>query len=244
MKVAVLSDVHGNADALAAVLADIKDQSPDATINLGDCFSGPLDVRRTAELLAGADIALTVSGNHDRWLFSNQEGDDWDAAARPALSRQTLDWLKALPAIAVLEDIFACHACPKDDLTGWMEVAQPDGSRIRAGIDHITRLAEGVPQPVMLCGHTHVARTLRLADGRLIVNPGTVGCPGFRDATVSPPVMIFSGVPHASYAILERSGVNWTVSHRLVPYDATRMIAMARVAGYDDWVSALATGWV
>jgi predicted phosphodiesterase len=244
MKVAVLSDVHGNADALAAVLSDLKDQSPDATINLGDCFSGPLDVRRTAELLAEADIALTVSGNHDRWLLSSDEGDDWDDAARSALSRETLGWLETLPATAVLDDIFACHACPKDDLTGWMEVAQPDGSRVRAGIDHITRLAEGVPQPIMLCGHTHVARTLRLNDGRLIVNPGTVGCPGFRDSTVSPPVMIFSGVPHASYAILERSGVNWTVSHRLVPYDPSNMIALAQSAGYGDWVSALATGWV
>lgn len=244
MKVAVLSDVHGNADALAAVLADIRLQSPDATLNLGDCFSGPLDVQGTADLLAGADIALTVRGNHDRWLLSADQGDDWDAAARPALSRETLDWLDTLPAAAVFEDIFACHACPSDDLSGWMEVAQPDGSRVRAGMDHISRLAEGVPQQVMLCGHTHVARTLNLKDGRLIVNPGSVGCPGFRDATVSPPVMIFSGVPHASYAILERSRAQWTVSHRLVPYDASRMIALAQAAGYGDWVSALATGWV
>ena len=244
MRVAVLSDVHGNADALAAVLADIRLQSPDTTLNLGDCFSGPLDVRRTAELLAGADIALTVRGNHDRWLLSAEQGDDWDAAARPALSRETLEWLASLPAAAVFDEIFACHACPVDDLTGWMEVAQPDGSRVRASMDHITGLAEGVSQPVMLCGHTHVARTLRLKDGRLIVNPGSVGCPGFRDSTVSPPVMIFSGVPHASYAMLERSGVNWTVSHRLVPYDASPMIALAHAAGYGDWVSALATGWV
>lgn len=244
MKVAVLSDVHGNADALAAVFQDIKDQSPDAIINLGDCFSGPLDVPRTAELLAGADIALTIRGNHDRWLLSANAGDDWDDAARPGLSRDALAWLDTLPATGVLQDIFACHACPRDDLTGWMEVSQPDGSRVRAGMDHLTRLAEGVPQPVMLCGHTHVARTLRLADGRLIVNPGTVGCPGFADTSASPPVTIFTGTPHASYAVLERSGPNWTVSHRLVPYDPSRMVAMARAAGYADWVRALETGWV
>jgi predicted phosphodiesterase len=244
MKVAVLSDVHGNADALAAVLADIRDQSPDATINLGDCFSGPLDVRGSAELLAGANIALTVRGNHDRWLLSSGEGDDWDDTARPALSRATVDWLRDLPSTAVLGDIFACHACPGDDLTGWMEVPQPDGSRVRAGIDHITPLADGVSQPVMLCGHTHVARTLRLADGRLIVNPGTVGCPGFTDQGASPPVTICTGVPHASYALLERSGLHWTVTHRLVPYDPARMVAMAQAAGYADWTRALVTGWV
>lgn len=120
MKVAVLSDVHGNADALAAVLMDIRQHSPDAIINLGDCFYGPLDVARTAELLSGADIALTVCGNHDRWLLSSDAGDEWDHLARPLLSAEALAWLKALPATAVLDDIFACHACPRDDLTGWL----------------------------------------------------------------------------------------------------------------------------
>ncbi len=244
MRLAVIADIHGNADALGAVLQDMRAQSPDAIINLGDCFSGPLDVGLTAALLAKADVALTVQGNHDRWLLTPDEGDDWDQVARPQISPDTLHWLAGLPPTGVVGDVFACHACPQDDLTGWMEVSQPDGSRVRAGLAHITLLAEGVTQPVMVCGHTHVARTLRLADGRLIVNPGTVGCPGFVDAHATPPVTIFTGTPHASYAILDGVGQDWTVTHRLVPYDASRMAAMAAVAGYPDWVSALSTGWV
>jgi predicted phosphodiesterase len=244
VRVAVLSDVHGNADALAAVLADIKGQSPDATINLGDCFSGPLDVARTYDLLSSADIALTVRGNHDRWLVSADEGDDWDNAARQHLSHSAFGWLQTLPETGVLDDIFACHACPRDDLTSWMEIAQPDGRRVRAGLDHLMRLAEGVPQPIMLCGHTHVARTLGLPDGRLIVNPGTVGCPGFSDTGATPPMAIVTGVPHASYAVLDRLGPKWAVSHRLIPYEPARMAAMAQAAGYADWAQALSTGWV
>jgi predicted phosphodiesterase len=244
MRFAVLADVHGNADALAAVLQDIRAQSPDAIINLGDCYSGPLDIGRTAELLAEADIAVTVRGNHDRWLLSPVEGDDWDEITRPQLAAETLAWLAKLPENAVLDDLFACHATPRDDLTGWLEVTLTDGSRGRAGLDHITRFAEGVSQPVMLCGHTHVARTLRLADGRLIVNPGTVGCPGFLATAASPSRPVCTGTPHASYAILDRVGLGWAVAHRLVPYDSARMVAMAAAAGYPDWVSALSSGWI
>ena len=67
-RLAVLADIHGKDGALAAVLVDVLDQSPDALVNLGDCFSGPLDAARTAYLLVGADFAVTVRGNHDRWL--------------------------------------------------------------------------------------------------------------------------------------------------------------------------------
>ncbi|NKB16360.1 MAG: metallophosphoesterase family protein [Sphingomonadales bacterium] len=185
MRVAVIADIHGNADALRAVLQDIRDQSPDAIINLGDCFSGPLDAGLTATLLGEAEIALTVRGNHDRWLLAEGDGDDWDALARKQLSPDALAWLAALPVTGVLDEVFACHACPKDDLTGLLEVSQADGTRNRAGLDHITRLAERVDHRVMLCGHTHVARALHLADGRLVVNPGTVGCPGFSTAMLN-----------------------------------------------------------
>lgn len=49
MRLAVLADIHGNADALEAVRADLARQSPDLVVNLGDCLSGPLEVERTAE---------------------------------------------------------------------------------------------------------------------------------------------------------------------------------------------------
>jgi len=78
MRLAVISDIHGNADALAAVLADVRAAAPDVVVNLGDCFSGPLDVARTADLLAGAGIAVTVRGNHDRDVFAPDNMDDRD----------------------------------------------------------------------------------------------------------------------------------------------------------------------
>ena len=68
MRIAVFADVHGNLLALEAVLADIASRSPDATVNLGDCLSGPLQAAATADLLMSRDF-LTIRGNHDRQLL-------------------------------------------------------------------------------------------------------------------------------------------------------------------------------
>lgn len=243
-RLAVLADIHGNADALAAVLVDILDQSPDAMVNLGDCFSGPLDVARTAHLLAGANFAATVRGNHDRWLADTNAMDDWDKRAVDQLSPDTLAWLATLPASAVVDDAYLCHATPQDDLSYWLEAYTPDGTPRRADLDKITKRAKDIPQSLMLCGHTHVARAVRLADGRLVVNPGSVGCPGFTDHSAPSPRHVCAGTPFASYAILDRVGGRWSVNHRLVPYVTQSAVARARAAGFADWVQALETGWV
>lgn len=50
-----------------------------------------------------------------------------------------------------------------------------------AAIADIERAAVGIPQSLILCGHTHIARAVRLGGGRMIVNPGSVGSPGYRD---------------------------------------------------------------
>ena len=243
-RLAVLADIHGNADALSAVFVDILDQSPDALVNLGDCFSGPLDAARTAHLLAGTSFAATVRGNHDRWLSDPNAMDAWDKRALTQLSPETLGWLATLPATAVVDDAFLCHATPQNDLSYWLEAYTPDGAARRAPLDKITARARDIPQTLLLCGHTHVARAVRLADGRLVVNPGSVGCPGFTDHSAPSPRHICAGTPFAAYAILDRQGAQWTVSHRLVSYDTTNAVARARAAGFSDWMQALDTGWI
>ncbi len=244
MRLAALADIHGNADALAAVLADVKAFAPDAIVNLGDCFSGPLDAGRTAELLDGAGIAVTVCGNHDRQLLDVGDMGDWEAAALPHLSAATLSWVRSLPATAVLGDVFLCHATPQDDLTYWLETTAPDATRRMAGLAHILARAEGISQSLMLCGHTHIARAVRLPDGRMVVNPGSVGCPGFHDPTPPMPHSVFTGCPFASYAVLDQVGGGWAVTQRMVPYDTAPAVARARATGWDDWAAVLSSGWL
>ena len=67
MRLAIISDVHGNLRALEAVLTDIRSRGVDATVNLGDCVAGPTWPRECFECLATLDVP-TVRGNHDRWI--------------------------------------------------------------------------------------------------------------------------------------------------------------------------------
>lgn len=112
-----------------------------------------------------------------------------------------------------------------------------------AAIADIERAAAGIPQSLILCGHTHIARAVRLGDGRMIVNPGSVGSPGYRDIVPFRHVME-AGTPDARYAILELRQEQWHVTFRHVPYDHNAMAALARKNGHPDLANALATGWI
>ena len=83
MRLAILSDIHGNVVALEAVLADLDSRGADILLNLGDCATGPLWPRETMELL-GSLALPTVRGNHDRWLT---DGDAHASASILALTR-------------------------------------------------------------------------------------------------------------------------------------------------------------
>jgi hypothetical protein len=111
MRLAILADIHGNVFALEAVLADLEQRRVDQIVNLGDCVSGPLWPRETAELLMRLDWP-SIRGNHDRWVT------DWppekhypsDAFAFRALNSAQLAWLRALlPARDLGDGILACH---------------------------------------------------------------------------------------------------------------------------------------
>ncbi len=239
MRLAVLADVHGNLDALRAVLDDLKAQSPDLTVNLGDCLSGPLWPGETADLLI--DLGWpTVRGNHDRWLTTPTDPvGQWEADTLPHLSVAHHTWLAALPPALTLADAFLCHATPASDTTYWLHQVRPDGILVPSSAGRIATLAGDIASPLLLCGHTHLAAAVCLDDRRMIVNPGSVGCPAYED---DHPVYhrAEAGAPHACYAILDRRGADWVVSFRLIPYDTTR--AMARAQDRPDWVAALTTG--
>lgn len=242
-RLAVFSDVHGNTDALAAVLQDLRGFSPDLVLNLGDVFSGPLDPAGTMALLADV-TALTARGNHDRWLLDPLRCQlGWEALTRPQLDDRALGWLASLPGLLQVQDILACHGTPDSDTTYWMEEVSPTGEVQRADSLRLAAPAAGRDAQLFLCGHTHLPRVTALPDGRLVVNPGSVGLPGYQDDAPFPH-RVCSGTPQASYMILDRRGQEWSVTHRLVAYDATRMIALARAAGASVWEEALATGWV
>jgi predicted phosphodiesterase len=244
MRIAVLADVHGNADALDAVLADLKAVSPDLVVCLGDHLSGPLAARRTAEMLMGSDL-LMIAGNHDRWLVEQAPHamGPSDLAAFEELDAGHLDWLADLPATESVEDVLLCHGTPSSDVSYWTEAVTPEGAVVVAPRGRLEREAAGLAHRLFLCAHTHVPRALRLGDGRLVVNPGSVGCPAYTDDHPVPHA-VETGCPDAVYAVVDRVRSGWRACHRRVPYDAGGMIALAVDGGRLDWASALRTGWI
>jgi diadenosine tetraphosphatase ApaH/serine/threonine PP2A family protein phosphatase len=245
MRFAAIADVHGNYLALEAVIADIRAQGISDIVDLGDMASGPLDARRTMDALMALD-AVHVLGNHDRYLIDRppEKMGSWDRPAHAQLDAVHLDWLRTQSATRVFRDrVFLCHATPDDDETYWLERVLPGGEVCMASLEAVEAKAAGVAQSLMLCGHSHIARAVRLRDGRLIVNPGSVGSPGYRDVHPHPHV-VEAGTPDARYAILEQSDCGWHVIFRHVPYDHDTMATLARNNGKSELASALATGWI
>ena len=234
MRIAVISDIHGNFAALEAVLSDIKTRGVDATVALGDFLSGPFDPRSVADAIIESGMPI-VRGNHDRWLVEGREPAlDWEADVwvRGVLSREHMEWLKTIPATRVFEgEVFMCHATPKDDVSFWMDQLNQHFGVLSMPAEDIEALAEGIEQPVLLCGHTHVPRTLRLLDDRLLLNPGSVGLP------------FLLGSPDARYAIIEKRRGQWSAELLAIPYDREPAMAQAVKHGFPGFAKALRTGW-
>jgi diadenosine tetraphosphatase ApaH/serine/threonine PP2A family protein phosphatase len=140
-------------------------------------------------------------------------------------------------------DVLLCHGSPNSDAAYWLDRVTGDGILHASPLEDVEAEAVGIAASLILCGHTHIPRIVRLRDGRLVVNPGSVGCPGY-DGREPVPHTVEAGTPDACYAILDRTPAGWSVTFRYVPYDHMAMADMARRNGWPVWASALATGWV
>jgi diadenosine tetraphosphatase ApaH/serine/threonine PP2A family protein phosphatase len=248
MKFAAIADVHGNCLALEAVLADIATLGITDVVNLGDHVSGPLEPRRTADLLMQQGFA-SIRGDQDRRLAELGPAGTSSRFDHKQLDRTHLDWLASLPPTLIYrDDVLLCHGSPQSDAAWWLDRVTEDGEIRPRPIQGIEAEASGIEglglhASLILCGHTHLPRVVRLRDGRLVVNAGSVGCPGYDG---SKPVYhkVQTGTPDACYAILERSARGWSVTFRYVPYDHMSMAELAKTNGLPAWASALATGWI
>lgn len=238
MRLAVVSDIHGNLAALEAVAADIRGRDVDAVVNLGDSLSGPLLPRETAQFLMAQDW-IHLAGNHERQLLElGPSSSDSDTYAHRQLGAAELAWLATLrPTRWLGSDILLCHGSPTSDVTCLLEEAERPASAAQ-----IADRLGAIDAALVLCGHSHVPRSVR-SRGRLIVNPGSVGQPAYTDDHPYHHV-IESGSPDARYALLEHRAGTWRPSLISVPYASEPMAALAAARGRPDWARALLTGYV
>lgn len=239
---AVIADVHGNAWALEAVLADIKRRGIRSIINLGDNANGPLDPARSVELLRNCG-AVHVRGNGDRMTGEGGANVRGSAAfARERLDAASLRWLRELPEAVRGDDWLAFHATPRSDTEYFLENVAA-GKVVAASRDEIVaRVGNVTGLSLVLCGHTHLPRLVRLGDRVAIVNPGSVGLPAYRDD--GPPAhVVETGCPDARYAVLRRARHGWEAQFIAVQYDWTAAATAARAAGWAAWAYNLETGF-
>jgi predicted phosphodiesterase len=239
---AVIADIHGNSWALDAVLADIARRGITQIVNLGDSLHGSLDPGGTAERLIRAAIP-SICGNQDHIIYRPSEevraSQDYQHVFG-ALTPDQLAWLEAQPKTLALGPIFCCHGTPHDDETYLLEEVTPAGVSLRSDA-HIRALLGPIDAPVIVCGHSHVPRTLWLSSGQLIVNPGSVGIPAYDHDQPYPHVME-AGSPHARYALIAQQPQGWAVEQIALPYRWEIPAGVAAERGRPDRAAWIASG--
>lgn len=250
MRIAVLADIHGNILALDAVLDDLRQRGgAELVVNLGDCVSGPLWPRETFARLEALNLP-TVRGNHDRRVARDPLDDTmWpsDRYAHDRLTPAQREALFALPlTLGIAPEVTAFHARPDHD-EKYLTDTMADGRLVRAPLAAIKRRLAALDPAcrIVLCGHSHRSELIRIPDGPVVFNPGSIGCPAYDDPT--PPAHVSEqGSPHARYGIVElgRPGRPDRFEAIAVDYDHEAAARQAEQAGRTEWAHALRTGFI
>jgi putative phosphoesterase len=218
MRLALISDLHGNIVSLSTVLADIDRQDVDQIVCLGDVATlGP----RPKEVIAKLrDIGCRcVLGNHDAFMFDDDlirsysevpivvTAVDW---CRDLLSTDEIDYLRTFETNISIElspgvDALLFHGSPRSHMEDLLATTDSD---------ELDRCLGETNATVLAGGHTHI-QMVRQHHGTLLVNPGSVGMP-FKEYVGgrAPQIM-----PYAEYAIVDADGPAVEVSLRRVQVD-------------------------
>jgi predicted phosphodiesterase len=218
-RVAVLSDIHGVLPALEAVLAEPEVAAADRIVLTGDITAGPQPAQVLGLLRAQGERVLWIGGNADRELVEYRRGERTEIPdpigpfAAQSLTEEQVDFLAALPTSLTLRvrglgTVLFCHATPRDDEELVLVDSRPD-----RWAEVFTGLSPQVG--TVVCGHTHMPY-VRLAHGRLVVNPGSVGMP--------------YGRPGAHWCLLGPG-----TDLRVTPYDTQAAVdRLVRECGYPE----------
>ena len=242
MKIAVWSDIHGNTWALTEVLRDLRTKKPDLIVNLGDSLYGPLQPKETYEILKQHDI-ISISGNEDRLILDNIDRKSDNSTLQYVIENlpdDALRWLQSLPRTKPLKcGVFHCHGTPQADTTYLLEHVHK-GCVTVYDTATIEKSLVGIPQKIVLCGHSHVPGIVQTPE-RMIINPGSVGLNAYDDDHPS-----FHKIENfhncSQYCLLEIDANDLRIEQIALPYDVHQAAACAANNGRNDWASWLVTG--
>jgi diadenosine tetraphosphatase ApaH/serine/threonine PP2A family protein phosphatase len=236
MKVAVISDVHANLEALQAVLCDIGVAGADSIVCLGDIYGYGPDPEEVVRLIRSLSIP-TVMGNHELALVDPEFFEWFNETAQESLllseeliSADTRDWLSSLDATLIFQGALFVHGCPPASITEYIFEWKDSG---------LESLFDQTEQKICFVGHTHTLEAVTFAEGKIrryalkqgifnvngnakyIIVAGSVGQP--RDGNNN----------NAKYLIWD--SIEQTVEIRFVPYDIAKTAAKIAALGFPEY---------
>ena len=233
MKIAIISDIHGNMQALEAVLADIEKEKCDKIFCLGDlAMAGPEPVKAIEKIKSLYDEGKLelIQGNTDDLIGNfNAEITAKVGAAFPIMSKALTndvqiipnnlkEFLKNLPKQKELEieglKVLLVHGSPrKND-----ENILPD-----LPLEKVEEMVAGTDADIIFCGHTHIPCGYQTQNKQTIVNDGSVGRP-------------FTPEPKACYVVANFNNNTFEIQHKFIEYDretASEILAKRNFEGAD-----------
>ena len=221
MKIAILSDVHGNITALKAVLSDIKSLDVSEVVFLGDLvINGPAPLEVFQELRK-LKITCWIKGNTDAWF--EEINEKWSPAtkqeeelyqnyiyARNHLNRESIEFLLSQPEKCSFEiggvSILAVHGSPRS-------ISEGIGDHISD--EELNEIFSGIEESIVVCGHTHIP-CIREIENKVIFNVGSIG-------------MSLDGDNRASYGLIKIENNNPKCLIRRVVYPINKTLTDAKI---------------
>ena len=200
MRIAVFSDVHSNVYALDAVLGDLSHKTVDRIVSLGDALIGPVDPVGTAACMMKLPNLINIMGNGDEMLLQDIVRSESYDFTRPLLNEKIMEWLRTFKPQWIYEDILFIHGSPHSNHAYLMEEVGPEGIRQKS-MEQIDQDVSSVSQHCIICGHSHLHKSIITPKGKLILNPGSVGLPAYSDEKPYPH-NVENFTPYAKYMII------------------------------------------
>lgn len=237
MRIAFISDIHGNLHSLDIVLNDIQNAQVDQVICLGDVASLGPQPREVIARLREMGIPV-VMGNHDNYLLNPHLIEDQIPWLRKTeqwgleqLSAEDLDYLRSFqPELPLALDENTTALCFHGSPQSNEEFLYPD-----TPTERLSELFDQQTAKLMVFGHTHVQMVSQHKDMTLL-NPGSTGTP-FEFPFTGPDRRILQ---RAEYAIVDMTDGRLNIELRQLPIDFDQLAEISRASGMPDvefWLS-------
>ena len=231
MRIALISDIHGNCLALDAVLDDVSHQGVEHLVCLGDAIQGGAQPAQTVQRLRDLHCPV-VMGNADAWLLTGQETSsqeqtspqqwavrDWSLAQVSEEDRAFIEQFG--PTVELVLETGKKLLCFHGSPASFDDILLPITSQ-----EEFERLLGHAGARILAGGHTHTQQLRRVSDA-WYVNPGSVGFAyNWQQSHEG-----FRADPWAEYALLTVEGEQISVEFRHVPFDVQRMLEIVQQSG-------------